>query len=225
MRVRISRSAFAADQIRRTSHGTSALPTTQSHTPPTTVDAMPQQFPLRTSVYIAASLDGFIAREDGDISWLGAGDGGASDPSEDYGYADFFSTVDVLIMGRGTYEKVLTFGAWPYGSTRTVVLSSRPLDIPEHLADRVEATSRSPQQVADDLAARGYRHAYVDGGRTIQGFLAAGLIDRLIVTRIPILLGSGRPLFGPLPRDVRLEHVRTRDFPTGLVQSEYAIRR
>jgi dihydrofolate reductase len=178
---------------------------------------------LKTSVFIAASLDGFIAREDGDIDWLGAGSGEASDPSEDYGYAAFAATVDVMIMGRGTYEKVLTFDGWPYGPMKVVVLGSQPLVIPDHLADRVEVMHATPDDVVSELTRRGYRHAYVDGGRTIQGFLASGLLDRLIVTRIPILLGSGRPLFGSLPQDVRLRHVRTRDYPSGLVQSEYEV--
>lgn len=177
----------------------------------------------KTSVFIAASLDGFIAREDGDIDWLGAGDDAASDPGEDYGYAAFFATVDAIVMGRGTFEKVLTFGAWPYEATHVVVLSSRPLEIPERLAETVEASAAAPRDVLAQLASRGHRHVYVDGGRTIQGFLSSGLLDRMIVTRIPVLLGSGRPLFGPLPQDVRLRHVRTRDFTTGLVQSEYEV--
>ncbi|MCV0402678.1 MAG: dihydrofolate reductase family protein [Chloroflexi bacterium] len=178
---------------------------------------------MRASVYIATSLDGFIARENGDIDWLDAGDASAKDPSEDYGYAAFFRTVDVLVMGRGTYEKVLTFGGWPYGSTPAIVLSSRPLAIPEHLAPSVEASTASPADLVEQLTARGFRHAYVDGGQTIQRFLAAGLIERLIVTRIPILLGAGKPLFGELPSDIRLRHVRTDAFPSGLVQSEYEV--
>ena len=181
--------------------------------------------PLTTSVYIAASLDGFIAREDGDIDWLGAGDQGAGDPSEDYGYAAFFSTVDVMVMGRGTYEKVLTFDGWPYGKTPVTVLSSRALEIPDHLADTVRATTATPREVVEELSAQGHRHAYIDGGQTIQGFLAAGLLDRLIVTRIPVLLGSGRPLFGKMPADIRLRHVRTDAFSSGLVQSEYEVLR
>lgn len=181
--------------------------------------------PLTTSVFIAASLDGFIAREDGDIDWLAAGDRGTGDPSEDYGYAAFFSTVDVMVMGRGTYEKVLTFDGWPYGKTPVSVLSSRPLEIPGHVADTVHATTASPREIVDELAAQGHRHAYIDGGRTIQGFLAAGLLDRLIITRIPILLGSGRPLFGAVPADIRLRHVRTDAFSSGLVQSEYEVLR
>ena len=181
--------------------------------------------PLTTSVYIAASLDGFIARENGDIDWLGAGDQGGADPSEDYGYAAFFSTVDVMVIGSGTYEKVLTFGGWAYGKTPVIVLSSRQLEIPDHLADTVRATTATPREIVDELEAQGRRHAYIDGGQTIQGFLAAGLLDRLIVTRIPILLGSGRPLFGAVPADIRLRHVRTEAFSSGLVQSEYEVLR
>jgi dihydrofolate reductase len=181
---------------------------------------------LTTSVFIAASLDGYIARGNGDIDWLGAGEAsGDQDPSEDYGYAAFFATVDVVVMGRGTFDKVLTFGGRPYGRTPVTVLTSRPLEIPDRLADTVEATSASPREVVERLTARGHRHAYIDGGATIQGFLAAGLLDRLIVTRIPILLGSGRPLYGPLPADVRLRHVRTDAYPSGLVQSEYEVLR
>ncbi len=120
-------------------------------------------------------------------------------------------------------EKVLTFDGWPNGSTPVVVLSSGDLSIPDHLTGTVEASASSPRDLVDQLANCGFRHAYVDGGQTIQGFLAAGLIDRLIVTRIPILLGSGKPLFGQLPGDIRLRHVRTSDFPSGLVQSEYQV--
>ena len=180
---------------------------------------------MKASVFIASSLDGFIARENGDIDWLSVAEEGRPDrdPAEDYGYSAFFATVDALVMGRDTYEKVLTFGQWPYGTTPVVVLSSRPIDIPEHMAGTVESTTAAPAAIVENLTSRGLKHAYIDGGRTIQSFLAAGLLDRLIVTRIPVLIGSGRPLFGPLPHDVRLRHVRTTDFPNGLVQSEYAV--
>ncbi len=119
-------------------------------------------------------------------------------------------------------EKVLTFDGWPYGSTPVVVFSSGDLSIPDSLAGTVEAGSilARPRRPAREPR---IRHAYVDGGQTIQGLLAAGLIDRLIVTRIPILLGSGKPLFGELPGDIRLRHVRTSDYPSGLVQSEYQV--
>lgn len=176
---------------------------------------------MKASVYIATSLDGFIARADGELDWLTGGDGG--EPGEDYGYQEFMNSVDYLVMGRNTYEKVLTFGGWPYTGTPVVVMTSRPLNIPAELAGAVEGMSGSAEEVARRLEERGAQHVYVDGGRTIQGFLAAGLIQQLIVTRVPVLIGDGIPLFGPLPRDVRLRHVETRAFASGLVQSRYEV--
>jgi dihydrofolate reductase len=173
---------------------------------------------MTCSVFIATSLDGFIAREDGAIDWLTAAGNG-----EDYGYADFIATVDALVMGRNTYELVLTFGGWPYEGTPVVVLSSRALDIPDRLAGRVEHMHAPPREVVRRLADRGASHLYVDGGRTIQAFLADGLIRRLTLTRIPVLLGRGIPLFGPLPGDVHLDHLETRTWPNGFVQSAYEL--
>lgn len=175
---------------------------------------------MRTSVYIAVSLDGFIARLDGEIDWLG---GGGEESGEDYGYKAFMDTVDAIVMGRNTYEKVLTFGEWPYGIKPVVVLSRRPLSIPEHIAQTVEAMSCPPDELARRLSERGMERLYVDGGSTIRGFLDAGLLQRLIITRLPVLIGTGIPLFGPVARDIRLRHVQTRQFSTGLVQSEYEV--
>lgn len=174
---------------------------------------------MKATVYIATSLDGFIARPDGDIDWLPpiGGPGG-----EDYGYSAFMRTVDVIIMGSGSYEKVLTFGAWPYPKP-VVVLSSRQLDPPPAGTASIEMMSGSPREVIARLSARGLKHAYVDGGRTIQRFLDEGLIQRLIITRIPVLIGVGLPLFGPLRHDIPLKHVETRSYANGLVQSEYMI--
>ena len=128
-------------------------------------------------------------------------------------------------MGRATFELVRSFGGWPYGATPVVVLTHRPLSLPDEIAARVEVMAGEPREVAQRLGARGLRRLYVDGGRTVQGFLAAGLVERLIVTRVPVLLGRGIPLFGSLPGDVRLTHVATRSWPSGLVQSEYAVAR
>jgi dihydrofolate reductase len=176
---------------------------------------------VKASVYIATSLDGFIARENGDLDWLPSGGGGEN--GEDYGYKAFMDTVDVLVMGRNTYEKVLTFGDWPYGTKPVVVLSSRSLPIPEHITRSVESISCPPAELVSRLAARGARHLYIDGGKTIQGFLNAGLIQRIIITRIPVLIGSGISLFGPLQRDIKLRHIETRQFSSGLVQGEYEV--
>jgi dihydrofolate reductase len=180
---------------------------------------------IKTSVYIATSLDGFIARADGGLDWLPGADGeDGSETREDYGYRAFMDSVDYLVMGRSTYEVVLGFGReWPYGKKPVVVLSSRPVDIPDRIADTVEWMSDPPDDVVRRLAERGASHLYIDGGQTIQGFLAAGLIQQLIITRVPVLIGNGIPLFGPLPHDIQLRHIETRSFASGLVQSRYEI--
>src|SRR5512143_223549 len=172
---------------------------------------------LKVSAYIATSLDGFIARENGDIDWLPA------PGAEDYGYKEFMDTVDVLVMGRNTFDKVQAFPEWPYGSKPVIVLSHGPVNIPERIARYVKSLSSTPHELARILSEEGVRHVYVDGGKTIQGFLDEGLIQELIITRIPILIGSGIPLFGPLKRDIRLRHIDTRQFPDGLVQSRYEV--
>ena len=176
---------------------------------------------MELSVFIATSLDGFIARTNGALDWL-QGDSGGS-PPPDFGYQSFFDSVDGLVMGRRTFEVVRAFPRWPYGSKPVVVLSSGPITIPAELAKSVEHARGSPQEIVAGLAARGWKHVYVDGGKTIQAFLAAGLIGRLIINRLPILLGNGIPLFGPLPGDVRLEHIRTQTYAGGMVQTEYIV--
>lgn len=167
-------------------------------------------------------MDGFIARENGDLDWLEV-QGDAR--GEDYGYNAFVGEIDAVVMGRKTFEKVLTFKAWPFGKTAVVVLSTRPLRIPPKLLGSVETMADRPSEVVDRLARAGLRRLYLDGGYTIQGFLRAGLVDQITVTRVPVLLGRGVPLFGALPSDVRLRHVETRQFRSGLVQSTYAVMR
>jgi len=174
---------------------------------------------VKTSVFVGVSVDGFIARPDGGLDFLDAGG------NEAHGYEEFIATVDTLVMGRKTFETVLGFGVWPYGERRVVVLSSRAVDLSAAIAlgGRVEWMSGTPAEVASRLAAEGAQHVYIDGGVTVQGFLAAGLVQRLVISRVPILIGSGIPLFGSLPRDVRLRHVGTRSYAGGLVQSEYEV--
>jgi dihydrofolate reductase len=169
------------------------------------------------SVFIGISVDGFIARANGDLDFLPPGGG------EEHGYQEFMASVDALVIGRNTFDKVLTFDEWPYGGKPVVVLSTRPIDSPADPEAVVERMEGSPQDIAARLASRGARHLYVDGGITIQRFLQAGLIQRLIITRVPVLIGSGIPLFGALPRDIALRHVATRQYSSGLVQSEYLV--
>jgi dihydrofolate reductase len=171
---------------------------------------------VKASVFIAASLDGFIARANDDLDWLPQGGG------EPHGYDEFIATVDALVIGRRSFEKVLTFDTWPYDKKPVVVLSTRAL-APAPPGAVVERMSGAPAEIVSQLAARGVGHIYVDGGITIQRFLQARLIQRLIITRIPVLLGDGIPLFGALQGDIVLKHVRTRQYPSGLVQSEYVV--
>lgn len=171
---------------------------------------------MKGSVFIATSLDGFIARPDGAIDWL------PHETTEDHGYDPFIDSVDAIVMGRLSYETVLGFNGWFYGTKPVYVLSSRPIPSAP-IGAVVERLAGEPHEIAAELCRRGVRDAYIDGGVTIQRFLRAGLIHRLIITRIPVLLGTGRPLFGELAADIRLAHVRTRSWPSGLVQSEYKI--
>ena len=172
---------------------------------------------MTVSVFVGTSVDGFIARPNGDLDFLPEGGG------EPHGYDEFMASVDALVIGRKTFEKVLTFETWPYGDKRVVVLSSRPVDLAAVRGGVVEQMAGPPAGIVSQLAAGGAHHLYVDGGITIQEFLRAGLVQRLIITRVPVLIGEGVPLFGALPRDIRLHHVATRHYPSGLVQSEYHV--
>ena len=172
----------------------------------------------RSTVFVGISVDGFMARPDGKFDFL-------PEEPEPHGFEEFMATVDALVMGRNTFEVVLPFETWPYGKTRVVVLSTRPLDLSAATARGavVEQMSGSPEEIVARLGERGARHLYVDGGDTIQRFMRAGLIDRLVITRVPVLIGQGISLFGALPADVRLRHIETRSFPSGLVQTEYVV--
>lgn len=176
---------------------------------------------MKCSVFIATSLDGYIARKDGDIDWLMEAD--TSDPPEDTGYFTFIETVDCLVMGRNSLEKVLTFPEWPYDGMRVVVMSRTMVEVPAQVAGKAELFSGSPQELATKLKGEGCKRLYIDGGQIIQSFLRAGLITDLCITKIPILLGEGIPLFGPLDADVKLKHVSTKTFNSGFVQTTYEV--
>ena len=171
---------------------------------------------MKASVFIGTSLDGFIARANGEFDFLPEGGG------EPHGYAEFMDTVDAMVIGRKTFETVLKFDSWPYGQKPVFVLSTHKLAYAP--ADAVvEHMSGDPQEIFLRLERRGFQHLYVDGGITIQGFLRAGLIHRLIITRVPVLIGDGIPLFGALRDDIKVHHVVTRWYSSGLVQSEYQV--
>jgi dihydrofolate reductase len=173
---------------------------------------------MPVSVFVGASLDGFIARPDGALDFL------PDDGGEPHGYDEFIATVDALVIGRHTFETVLKFPDWPYGNKRVVVLSSHPVDFFKVRGGQVEHMCGTPAEIVAKLAATGAHHLYVDGGITIQNFLRAGLVDHLTVTRVPVLIGQGIPLFGTLSADIQLTHRSTHHYASGLVKSEYALK-
>jgi dihydrofolate reductase len=175
------------------------------------------------SAYIATSLDGFIARKNGALDWLPGSDGNMG--GEDFGYQDFMNSIDVMVMGRNTFEQVLSFGQWPYGEKRVVVLSSHRVLIPDELTKTVVVRSGDPVEIMRDFEESGTKHIYVDGGKTIQRFLLAGLIDEITITRVPVLIGNGIPLFGDIPKDIELTHLNSTSYGNGFVQSKYGISR
>jgi dihydrofolate reductase len=174
------------------------------------------------SVFIATSLDGFIAREDGALDWLELANQQVPE-GEDCGFFAFMDSVDALVMGRNTFEMVISFGQWPYGEKRVVVLSRNPLEIPENLTEWVEHSSETPELLFDRLSEEGHKRIYVDGGITIQQFLKAGLINDLRITVLPVILGKGIALFGELDKDVMLKHIDTKTYSFGFTQSVYEV--
>lgn len=173
---------------------------------------------MKFSVFCGVSVDGFLARLDDTFDFLLTGE------QEPHGFKEFLASVDVVVMGRRTFEVVQKLGHLElYGNKPMMVLSSRALDLSSGKGANIEQMSGEPGEIAKQLTARGFEHAYVDGGLTIQRFLAAGCIDRLVVTRVPVLIGTGIPLFGPVPGDIQLRHVATHSYPGGLVQSEYEV--
>ena len=176
----------------------------------------------KCSVFIATSLDGLIARKDGRIDWLERANT-LVPVGEDCGYARFMSTVDALVMGRATFEQAWSFSAWPYEDKPVYVLSSSMTQLPSGTPATVRLLNAGPHAVVRVADAAGHRHLYIDGGKTIQSFLSAGLVSEITITVIPVLLGSGIRLFGELPADISLRHLSTRSFPFGFVQSRYAI--
>lgn len=165
---------------------------------------------FRTKVFIARSLDGFIARPDGDLDWLNE----RGERAGDTGYDTFISGIDTIVMGRNTYEKTRTFGFWPYDGLRASVLSTQL-----NTEDPNITIARNLTDLVSDLNTNGADNVYVDGGQLVQSFLREGLIDDITITTAPVLLGEGIPLFGSVHHDIELEHRATRTLGAGFVQS------
>lgn len=177
---------------------------------------------IQCSVFVATSLDGFISREDGSIDWL-LKINELMPKGEDCGYLAFMATIDMIVMGRHSFEKVLTFNPWPYDNTPVIVLSTEDLTIPSHLTTTVTHSSEPIDKLLHRLEKNNVKRIYIDGGITVQRFLEKKQIHDITITVIPILLGSGRSLFGPLPEDLKLNLVNTRQYDCGLIQLKYDV--
>lgn len=171
---------------------------------------------MKTTVYIGTSLDGFIARKDGDIDWLMQ----YGDESVFSSYEELMERVDTVLMGRHTFEKVCSFSTWPY-QKEIHVLSKTLEAVPATLTGKVNLLSAGPAEALDHLSGKGFTAVYIDGGRLIQSFLQADLVDELIISTVPLLLGDGISLFGLLQADLAFRHIKTKSFATGLVMSFY----
>ena len=171
---------------------------------------------MKTSAYIGTSLDGFIARKNGDIDWLCQF---ATDEAVQ-AYEAFMEKIDAIVIGRGTFEKILTFPFWPY-EKQAFLLSTTIKEVPKSINQKISILSLEPEKIPDYLANEGYSGVYIDGGKVIQSFLMGDLIDELIIAKVPILIGEGIPLFGYLSTDLRFDHTRTEVQSNGLVRSYY----
>jgi len=175
---------------------------------------------MRTSVYIGTSLDGFIAKTDGDIDWLTQ----FQNPEVYQDYEEFIARIDALVIGRGTFEKVLTFPDWPY-TKMVFVLSSSLKQLPATLNSKAEIVALDPKSLLHLVSGRGFSRLYIDGGKVIQSFLREDCIDEMIITKVPLLIGSGIPLFGGLEKDLLFNHIKTRVLSNGLVKIYYERKR
>ena len=177
---------------------------------------------LKASVFIATSLDGYIAGKDGNLDWLDAANKNVPE-DEDCGYNDFIESIDHLVMGRNTFEQVLSFGQWPYAEKSVIVLSSKKIEIPDNLPETVSWSAESPKKLYDRLLSLGARRLYIDGGITIQKFLEERLIDDITITLIPVFLGSGIPLFSASVKETTLKLTNVHSYDFGFVQLTYDV--
>lgn len=173
-------------------------------------------------VFIARSLDGFIAGKNGELDWL---EMIPNPEGVEMGFANLMQEIDAIVMGKTTFEVVCGFGGeWPY-SKHVFVLSNSLRHVPEKLNEKATLLKGSPQDILSEIHQKGYYKLYIDGGRTVQDFLKEDLIDELRITTIPILLGGGFPLFGELPKPLEFEHVESKLFLNQIVQDCYKRKR
>ena len=178
---------------------------------------------VKVSVYIGTSLDGFIARENGDIDWLDKANQKVT-PGEDFGFHKFLESINLIVMGRKTFEQVVSFDIWPYKDNKLIVLTSKNFEIPEKLRKTVTISNTLiPEELIKELSDKSVDHIYVDGGIVIQEFLSARLVDEITVTIVPILIGKGKSFSGLLPEDLDLQHLKTTVYEFGFVQNKYKV--
>lgn len=169
----------------------------------------------KVSIYIASSIDGYIAREDGNLDWLQYGHKG----DEDYGFKEFISSIDVVVMGRNTYEAVDGFDEWAYKDKRVIVLSNSLNTVRKE----AELFSGELTELLSQLDTENIKHIWVDGGITVSRFLEAGLVDEITISIVAMVLGSGIPLFSTMSREHKCRPISTQTYPSGLVQIKYEI--
>jgi dihydrofolate reductase len=173
-------------------------------------------------LYIAASLDGYIARPNGDVDWLDK----YLDDTEDYGYTDFYKSVGTVVMGRKTYDQVLTFGAWPYKGAKTYVVTSAPkaFRFAERAKDSIEAYSGNLPELISKIKRESHKDIWlVGGGELIAGFINDYLIDEVIITIVPRILGTGIPLFKPNRTEVSMVFKYEKSYLNGVIQLSYSL--
>lgn len=176
----------------------------------------------KNSVFIATSIDGYIADKNGGIDWLQS----IPNPdNDDMGYQEFYNNIDALVMGRTTFETVLGFDIdWPYNKP-VFVLSNKLKEIPETHRDKAFLVKGTLNEILEHIHQKGHKKLYIDGGTTIRNFLKAELIDEMVLTRIPVLLGGGSPLFTELPNEQKFELIETRTFLNQVTQNYYKRKR
>lgn len=171
---------------------------------------------IYTSAFLAVSLDGYIAGPDGSLEWLQPYSSG------DYGYTEFISRIDAVLMGRGTFEKVITFDDWPY-KIPVFVYSGTIQKIPDKISGKAHLQSGYPAEVLRNLENKGFKNIYIDGGKTVSSFISEGLLNHLILFRMPDILGGGIPLFGGIKGPLRLETVSSETMGAGAVRTHYRL--
>jgi len=169
-------------------------------------------------VFMATTIDGYIARENDEIDFLMKYD----PQGEDHGYDKFIEDKDAIVMGSGSFKTILGFDSWPY--TLPVYVMSKNMkdsEVPEHLKGKVFLSAQTPEDLMNYLADKGLNKLYIDGGKLVSSFIEKGLIKEMTLTILPILLGKGRSLFQSFSKDIDLKLIKNQSFKCGFVQNTY----